>query len=84
MDYGAQERNGIVPAIYTFHISSPSTSDLEIGLVATLESNVSMSVFAGVAVLHTSKKPLMKLLGNLALGSSSARKYLSTCDVCFQ
>jgi hypothetical protein len=35
-------------------------------------------------MLHTSKKPLMKLLGNLALGSSSARKYLSTCDVCFQ
>jgi hypothetical protein len=26
----------------------------------------------------------MKLSGNLALGSSSARKYLSTCDVCFQ
>lgn len=26
----------------------------------------------------------MKLLGSLALGSSSARKYFSTCDVCFQ
>ena len=26
----------------------------------------------------------MKLLGSRALGSSSARKYLSTCDNCFQ
>lgn len=33
---------------------------------------------------HTSKKPLMKLFGSLALGSSSARKYLSTCESCFQ
>lgn len=36
------------------------------------------------AKVHTAKKPLMKLLGNLALGSSSARKYFRTWDSCFQ
>jgi hypothetical protein len=34
--------------------------------------------------VYTSKNPLMKLFGSLALGSSSARKYLRTCDSCFQ
>ena len=33
---------------------------------------------------RTSKKPLMKFLGKLALGSSSALKYLRTWDSCFQ
>ena len=33
---------------------------------------------------RTSKKPLMKLLGSRALGSSSVRKYLRTCESCFQ
>lgn len=37
-----------------------------------------------VDVLRTSMKPCMKSFGNLAFGSSSARKYLSTCVSCFQ
>jgi hypothetical protein len=33
---------------------------------------------------HTWRKPAMKVFGSVALGSSSARKYLSTCVSCFQ
>ena len=33
---------------------------------------------------RTSRKPLMKFVCSLALGSSSARKYFKTCDSCFQ
>jgi len=32
----------------------------------------------------TWRKPAMKVLGSVALGSSSARKYLRTCESCFQ
>jgi len=34
--------------------------------------------------LRPSKKPLMKLFGRRAFGSSSARKYFRICGNCFQ
>jgi hypothetical protein len=51
--------------------------------VATLGVYVRTNPRIGATTL-TSKKPLMKLGCSLAFGSSSARKYLRTWDVCFQ
>jgi len=42
------------------------------------------AVSGSIELLRTSRKPAMNVFGNLALGSSSARKYLSTCVSCFQ
>lgn len=60
--------------------SSPASS------VAALHMRVSTPQICALVSQggFTSRKPLMKLLGSRALGSSSARKYLSTWDSCFQ
>lgn len=37
-----------------------------------------------IQLYHTSRNPLIKLSGNLAVGFSSARKYFRICGNCFQ